>query len=383
MSVLAVVAPLAVTAGFVLFLWHRLAVAPRWPVPVRVVVALVLVGLAALVPVGLDGWGAAWSPATMRPFAWVGQTFLAACLYLALGLGSVWLVSIGTWLVRRRQAHGAAARRRLNRVGSLLVVAVTVVVTGHGVAAAARPSLTEYEVASPALPPELDGLRVALVTDIHAGAVRGADFTQRVVDLVQGARPDLVVVAGDLVEGPAERYAAEIAPLAGLTAPLGVFATTGNHEMYTGAAGWVAEFERLGLTVLRDESVRVGRDDAAIRLAGVDDLEGTGTFSPDLEAALEDVDPDEFALLAAHQPRQALDVEGRGVDVQLSGHTHGGQLWPLRYLVPLQQPAVDGVEVVAGTTVVTSRGVGAWGPPVRVAAAPEVPVVTLRRGPAR
>jgi uncharacterized protein len=116
-----------------------------------------------------------------------------------------------------------------------------------------------------------------------------------------------------------------------------------------------------------------------VAMAGVDDTTGEGIFAPDYDAALAGVDPDGFTLFAAHQPLQAFEVEGRGVDLQLSGHTHGGQMWPINYLVPLQQPMLEGQASIAGTTVLTSRGVGAWGPAIRVAAPPEFPIITLRR----
>ena len=380
MSPWLVLVPIGVFGGFIVFVWHRLAVAPRWPQRwVRYAVALVLLLLTALVFAGFDAWGGWWTPAQMRPGVWLGQAFLASCLYLFLGLVPVWLVSVAIWFVRWGHGHGREGRRRLNRVAAPLVAAVALGATAYGAVEAAHPAVTRFEVSSPQLPAAFDGTRVALVTDLHAGAVRSATFTQQVVDLVNAEQPDLVVVAGDLVDGPAERYAAEIAPLSGVDAPLGVFATTGNHEIFTDTANWVRAFEDVGLDVLRNESVLLQRDGASMVLAGVDDATGEDTFAPDYDAALNGVDPGRFSLLSAHQPVQAFEVEGRGVDLQLSGHTHGGQMWPINYLVPLQQPMLEGMATIAGTPVVTSRGVGAWGPAVRVAAPPEVPIITLRR----
>ena len=134
-----------------------------------------------------------------------------------------------------------------------------------------------------------------------------------------------------------------------------MFATTGNHEMFEDTVNWVAAFEDVGLDVLRNESVTLQQDGARIVLAGVDDATGEGVFAPDYDAALAGVDAAGFTLLAAHQPVQALDVEGRGVDLQVSGHTHGGQMWPINYLVPLEQPMLEGQASIAGTTVLTSR----------------------------
>lgn len=380
MSAWFLLVPLAVLGGFLAFVWHRLAVAPGWrPRWVRWAVAVVLAALTALALAGFDVWGGALTPAQMRPGVWLGQAFLASCLYLFLGLVPVWLLSVGIWLVRWNSDHGREGRRRLNRVMSPLVAAVAVGVTAYGAFEAATPSITRVEVASPELPAEFDGVRVALVTDVHSGAVRSAAFTQQVVDLVNEQRPDLVVVAGDLVDGEAARYAPEIAPLADLEAPLGVFATTGNHEMFRDTANWVTAFEDVGLTMLQNSAVPLRRDGATITLAGVHDATGEGEWAPDYDAALGGTDAGAYTLFAAHQPLQAFDVEGRGVDLQLSGHTHGGQMWPINHLVPLEQPMLEGRATVAGTTVVTSRGAGAWGPAIRVAAPPEVPIITLRR----
>ena len=380
MSPWLILIPLGVFGGFIAFVWHRLAVAPGWRPPwVRYAVAVVLVVLTAFAFAGFDVWGGSFTPAQMRPVVWLGQAFLAACLYLFLGLGAVWLASVAIWFVRWRHDHGREGRRRLNRVASPLVVAVAVGVTAYGAYEAANPSVTRFDLSSPELPAEFDGVEVALVTDLHAGAVRSADFTQQVVDLVNEQQPDLVVVAGDLVDGTAARYSPELAPLADLEAPLGVFATPGNHEMFEDTVNWVAAFEDVGLDVLRNESVTLQQDGASIVLAGVDDATGEGVFAPDYDAALVGVDAAGFTLLAAHQPVQALDVEGRGVDLQVSGHTHGGQMWPINYLVPLEQPMLEGRADIAGTPVITSRGAGAWGPAIRVAAPPEVPIITLRR----
>ena len=202
-----------------------------------------LVALTALALAGFDVWGGWFTPAQLRPAVWVGQAFLATCLYLFLGLVPVWLVCVGIWLVRWRHDHGRVGRQRLNRVASPLVAVVAVGVTAYGAVEAAHPSVTRFEVASPQLPAEFDGLRVALVTDLHAGAVRSASFTRQVVDLVNAEHPDLVVIAGDTVDGTAARYAPEIAPLADLEAPLGVYAATGNHEMFRDTANWLTAFQ--------------------------------------------------------------------------------------------------------------------------------------------
>ncbi len=319
------VVALGVFGSFLVLVWHRLAIAPRWgrrwvPWTVGVVLAV----LTAFVFEGFDAWGTQFSPETMRPVAWTGQAFLAACLYLFLGLVPVWLVSIALWFTLWRREHGRAARQALNRVASPLVVALTAGLIGYGAWEATQLEVTRFEASSPDLPEEFDGTRVALVTDIHAGAVRSADFTREVVDLVNAEQPDLVAISGDLVDGPAERYGPEVAPLADLRAPLGVYAVTGNHEMYRDTANWLEVFRSLGLTVLENESTPLTLGDAEVNLAGVHDREGTGPFAPDYEAALEGSGG--YVLLLAHQPVQAESVQGRGDDLHFTVGTGYGRV---------------------------------------------------------
>lgn len=380
MSALLFLIPIGIFGGFLAFVWHRLTVAPGWASRwVRPLVAVALLALTAGTFAGFDSWGGSFTPAQMRPIAWVGQAFLATCWYLFLGLTPIWMACVLIWLIRWRDDHGRALRQRVNRVTAPLVAVTALAVTAYGAFEAATPRVTQFEVSSPQLPAAFDGMRVALVTDVHAGAVRSASFTRGVVDQVNAEKPDLVILGGDLIDGTAARYAPEIAPLADLEAPLGVFTITGNHEMFRDTANWVAAFDALGLNLLGNESVTLTRGGESITLAGVHDYSGDGVFAPDPEAALAGVDGAGYVLYAAHQPRQALTVQGRGIDLQLSGHTHGGQMWPIRYLVPLQQPMVDGYAVLGDVPTITSRGAGAWGPAIRVAAPPEIPIITLRR----
>ena len=311
---------------------------------------------------------------------WVGQAFLATCLYLFLGLVPVWLVCVGIWLVRWRHDHGRAGRRRLNRVASPLVAVVAVGVTAYGAVEAAHPSITRFEVASPELPPQFDGVRVALVTDLHAGAVRSASFTRQVVDLVNAEHPDLVVIAGDLVDGTAARYAPEIAPLADLEAPLGVYATTGNHEMFRDTANWVTAFEDVGLTVLQNAAVPLQRDGATITLAGVHDLTGEGRVGAGLRRRAR-----RHGCRCLHPVRRAPAAARRSTSRDAAstcscpGTPTAASCGRSTTSCRCSSRCSRGRPRSADTTVVTSRGAGAWGPAVRVAAPPEVPIITLRR----
>lgn len=378
-----VVIALTIILGLHIVVFRRLAVAPDWPRRIRWSIGI---AIAVLLLLFFGGWRSLWapvlSPAVARPLAWVGMSWLAFGLYLALGLLVVALVAGGLMLRGREQSK--PARVRVNRIGSIAAVVVAAAVTAWGTVAASDPQVSTWEVSAADLPAEFDGTRVVVLSDMHIGAVHGEDFLRKIVDLANAEEPHLVILAGDLIEGSPDRYGDQLAPLADLDAELGVFAVTGNHEFISfEPQAWIDRWEALGITVLQNESATVERDGAQIVLAGVHDVAATDfsdDFATDPEAALEGTSPEDFILYVAHQPSQALDAQGYGIDLQVSGHTHGGQLWPMDGLVALAQPMVDGEAMVGDVRVITSRGAGTWGPPVRVGAPPEIPVITLRAG---
>jgi len=272
------------------------------------------------------------------------------------------------------------------------VVVASTLVTSFGVVAARQPRLTDVTLTAADLPAAFAGFRIALITDVHAGPGVSQAFVDRLVDQVNAARPDLIVIAGDLVEQTVARTGSTLDALSRLEAPYGTVVTTGNHEFLSGDVdAWLARWRAQGLTVLDNSGLQLTRAGVSIDVLGIDDAQGGGAHAPDLRAAAAQLaatfgtpgdGAGRFRVLVAHEPRQASaddDLAARlGVDVQLSGHTHGGQLWPFGYAVRLQQPVIAGVQTVGGVTVVTSRGAGTWGPPVRVLADPEVVLVTLR-----
>ncbi|WNG52213.1 metallophosphoesterase [Archangium minus] len=226
----------------------------------------------------------------------------------------------------------------------------------------------------------LSGMKVVQISDIHIGPTLDRRFMQRVVEQVNALAPDLVAVTGDLVDGSVTRLRDEVAPLAGLRAPLGVYYVTGNHEYYHGGASWSSEVARLGLTVLLNAHRVVERGGARLTVAGVTDLEG-GRMDPSHacrpDMALAGAPEGVPRLLLAHQPRVAVLAKALGVDLQLSGHTHGGQLFPFMAFVKLQQPVIQGLATIAGVRVYTNRGTGYWGPPLRLGPSPEITELTL------
>jgi len=235
------------------------------------------------------------------------------------------------------------------------------------------------------LPSALEGFTIAQVSDVHVGPTIKRPYVQAIVDAVNRLDVDLVAVTGDLVDGSVRDLAEHVAPLAGLRSREGVFFVTGNHEYYSGAAAWVQELRRLGLSVLLNQHAVIRRGDARLVVAGVTDF-SAGHFdrseASDPAAALAGSPAGAVRLLLAHQPRSALAAEAAGFDLQLSGHTHGGQFLPWTFLVRLQQPFTAGLNRWRGMWVYTSRGTGYWGPPKRFGAPSEITLLRLVAGPA-
>ncbi|MEU3652049.1 metallophosphoesterase [Streptomyces sp. NPDC032161] len=246
---------------------------------------------------------------------------------------------------------------------------------GHGTYDVLRgPRVKRVTVPLARLPRSAHGLRIAVVSDIHLGPILGRSHTQRIVDTINRTRPDLVAVVGDLVDGTVDDLGPAAEPLAGLDARQGSFFVTGNHEYYSGAAQWVDHVRELGLHPLENARVEIDGFD----LAGVNDIAGeTEGRGPDFEAALGDRDPARASVLLAHQPVVIDDAVAWGVDLQLSGHTHGGQLWPGNLVAGLANPTVAGLDRYGDTQLYVTRGAGAWGPPVRVGAPSDITVVEL------
>jgi predicted MPP superfamily phosphohydrolase len=212
----------------------------------------------------------------------------------------------------------------------------------------------------------------------------GREFCERVVARTNSLKPDLVVITGDLVDGTVGELAGDVAPLAGLRARHGVYFATGNHEFYSGAGPWLEYLPSLGLRVLDNARAAVGDPGlggASFDLAGIHDPNGAwfdGRYRPDLERALAGRDPERELLLLAHRPSQVEVAARHAVGLQVSGHTHGGQLWPWSYLVYLQQPYLRGLHRhTEQTQVYVTCGTGYWGPPMRVGAPPEITQLIL------
>jgi uncharacterized protein len=350
---------------------------------------ITIVVLALLIPATLIG-----GRAGLGVFSWPGYLWLAVMFYLLVILALLeipMLVARRVLAPRERVAVGPPAttppptepegpespdRRLLLARGAAIFAGLTAAsLTGYGVRTAlSAPHVDRVRIDLAKLPRTMDGLRIATVSDIHLGPLAGRAHAERIVSVINSVDADVVAVVGDLVDGTVAELGAAAEPLRGIRSRLGAYFVTGNHEYYSGVDEWVAEVARLGMRPLRNERLEL----EGIDLAGVNDLAGGDSGGPDFDAALADRDRSRPVVLLAHQPVVVEDAARYGVDLQLSGHTHGGQIVPFNLIVRLEQPVVSGYGSFDGTQLYVTNGAGFWGPPVRVGAPPQVTLVELR-----
>ncbi|WP_285476130.1 metallophosphoesterase [Amycolatopsis sp. NBRC 101858] len=265
--------------------------------------------------------------------------------------------------------------------GVTFVVAAGLLVHGNRVAMRVPP-VKATDVVIPRLGPGLDGLRVAVLTDTHFGPIDRTKWSEQVVAAVNTLEADVVCHAGDLADGAVAKRRKQVDPLGGVQAALGRFYITGNHEYFGEAQAWLDHMEGLGWDTLHNRSTLLERGGDRILFAGIDDPTGAGSglpgHGPDLARALADRPADVPVVLLAHQPKQVREAREADVDLQISGHTHGGQIWPFHLLVRLDQPTLSGLTRHGPTQLYNSRGTGFWGPPFRVFAPSEITLLTLR-----
>jgi predicted MPP superfamily phosphohydrolase len=387
---------LAILAGMHWYLWIRLVRDPALAEPWRRLLSIAFLVLTFSVPIGMLALRLAPRPLDriipVAAFTWLGLAFLLFVAVLALDLARLAAEGVALALAHLRSIPEPPADPT-RRVFVARALAGTAVAAAAGTSALAFRSatgpaeVTEVPVALERLPRALSGFTIAQVSDLHVGPTIGERHVRRIVEQVNALRPDLVAITGDLVDGGVRELGAAVAHLARLSTRHGVFFVTGNHEYYSGVGPWFQELRRLGVRVLRNERVAVGDAGASFDLAGVDDYSAPRPhgveYEDDLRSALEGRDPDRSLLLLAHQPRVAAvgSAVQAGVELQLSGHTHGGQIAPWNVVVAAVFPYVKGlhrhVESGREGQVYVSRGTGYWGPPMRLGAPPEIAKIVL------
>lgn len=323
-------------------------------------------------------------------FAWPGYVWFALAVYLFLTLLVLEPVRLALrgWVRRAPEPPavedpepGVNRRLFLARASAVAAGVASAGLVGAGMASAlGPPDLLRVPVRLRRLDPAFNGFRIAVVSDIHLGPLAGRAHTERIVEMINETAPDLVAIVGDLVDGTVEELGAAAEPLRDLVSRDGTFFVTGNHEYFVDdTTAWLRELDRLGIHTLRNENTLIRRGSAGFDLVGVNDVAGESIAEPpDFDRALVGTDRARPTVLLAHQPVQVAEAADRGVDLQLSGHTHGGQMWPFHYVVQAVQPSLAGLSNFGDTQLYVSRGAGFWGPPVRVGAPPDISVLTLQ-----
>jgi predicted MPP superfamily phosphohydrolase len=285
---------------------------------------------------------------------------------------------------RARQIENPSRRGFLVNSMNYGIMAAATLSTGYGIAEAKQtPSVKRVPIKIDPLPPELEGFRIVQITDLHVSPTFRRASVAEIVAVVNTLNADIVVLTGDLVDGSVDQHAYDVAPLRQISSSFGNFFVTGNHEYYSGVTEWIEEVKRLGFTVLLNDHVIVSRDRARLLLAGVPDYRG-GNYLPshrsDPQSALIGAPAADVKILLAHQPKNIFDAAKAGYDLQISGHTHGGQFFPWNLLVGLAQPYVSGLHIHQNTQIYVSRGTGYWGPPVRMGSPSEITLIKLVAG---
>jgi len=391
------------------YLWHRFVRDTRLGPKASKIIGRVLLALTLSIPATFLYWRlisrSATPGLTVISFGWLGASFYLVAIFLGWDL----LRSV-RWFVARRKATRASATepvaplpseagaeetgaRETRRVFVARTVAGGALLAAGGISTfGVRSAL--WEITTPEiavrlsrLPRQLDGFSIALLTDVHVGALLDGRYLRHLTEQTNRLRPDLIAIGGDLVDGRVDQIGAQVAELRRLRAPYGVHFVTGNHEYYSDAAQWTEFLERMGVRVLTNERLSIGdlgRKGASFDLAGVPDCRAAhiGEVGPDIRLATAGRDADRELVVLAHQPVQIEPIAAVGAGLQLSGHTHGGQLYPFGSITRLAQPYLSGLHRHGSTDtqIYVSRGTGFWGPPMRVMAPAEVALLRLHAG---
>jgi predicted MPP superfamily phosphohydrolase len=385
---------MCVIAGANRYLWLRLVRDTRLGRTPSRIVTVAIAALAASVPLTLLVWSI-WSRSTAPYINFIAFSWLGFSFYALLLLAAADAVRMALWLRRRSEPapppSAAAGELETRRVFVARSVASGALLAAGSISAAGvRSALWEIttpetEVVLPRLPRALDGFRIALLTDVHIGPLLDGRFLRHLVEKTNRLRPDLIAIGGDLVDGSVQQIGAHVAELRRLQSKYGVYFVTGNHEYYAGAGPWAEFLSSLGIDVLINRSLSIGDNSpagASFDLAGVPDVYAahSGEEEPDIARAVAGRDPERELIVLAHQPVQIYTTARVGAGLQLSGHTHGGQLFPFGALARVGQPYLAGLyrHQATDTQIYVSRGSGFWGPPMRVLAPAEISVLRLR-----
>ena len=350
--------------------------------PAGVLLGVLLLASAGLVPLALRRRRGKRTPEEIRRgdlLAWASLTLMglfSSLFVLSLARDVVELV---LWL-----AGLVGARRpspHWHDLGASIVVGVALLLTLLGLYNARKPPRVKIvDVPLKDLPAALHGFKIAQISDMHIGPTIKRPAMKHVVSTINRLEVDAVAITGDLVDGNVYELSRHVAPLAGLRSRHGTFFVTGNHEYYSGHLPWIKYLPTLGVRVLLNEHVILLHHNVPIVIAGVTDFNAASydtSHRTDVALAITGAPRAAVKVLLAHQPRSCIEAEAAGFDLQLSGHTHGGQFLPWNFFVRLQQPFTAGLHRVKDMLIYVSRGTGYWGPPKRLGSPSEITLIRL------
>jgi predicted MPP superfamily phosphohydrolase len=377
----------AIVGGVHYYFWARLVRDPQLSGTARQLATGAVVALAVLIPATMLLGRAV--PAVGRVLAWPGFVWMGAMfvlLVLLLG-GDILRLLVAAGARVLGDAHAFDPSRRVftaRLLGGAALGGMAGLTSAAVWVTRSHLAVKRLELTLERLPASLDGTKLVQLCDLHVGGLLGRPFIEKVVATTNRLGAEVIAIVGDLVDGTIEELRPVLEPMRDLRARHGVFFVTGNHEYYqrSGARAWMNEIERMGIRVLDNQHASVGDPAGSFDLAGVPD-HGAASFPeegkpPNVAQALAGRDPSRAVVLLAHQPKAIFQAAPLGVDLQLSGHTHGGQIWPWGALVRLQQPFIRGLHRVDRTQLYVSCGTGFWGPPMRLGAPAEITEIILR-----
>ena len=244
------------------------------------------------------------------------------------------------------------------------------------------PFIIKHDIYIKKLPDAFENFSIVQISDLHVGPTIKRPYVEDVLEKISRLNPDLIAVTGDLVDGSVKYLKSELQPLKDMIAPYGTFFVTGNHEYYSGVDQWLDETDRLGMKNLINSNELISKAGDQIAIAGITDLRAhqiKPAHRSDPELALRSVPEDITKIVLAHQPNSIHSVHETGADLQLSGHTHGGQFWPFTYPVKMTHPYIAGLHDHQGTQIYVNRGTGYWGPPLRIGVPAEITLIRLKK----
>jgi hypothetical protein len=322
---------------------------------------LVILSISFIVSSLLIRWFDNWFTGLLYTLA---SVWLGLLLYLFLSTILGWVI----YFLLRISGISLSMKIVASTLGAIVLI-----YSAYGILNAQYPNLHRINVSIKNLPSTWRGRTAIQISDLHLGAIRGRGFFQRIVNKINDVHPDIVFITGDLFDGAGDDLKDVSAPLKDIKAPLGIYFITGNHETYLGIDKALDALQGTGVTILRDQLVEID----SLQILGIDYPHGGG--EKDYAASMQKLDRSKPNIVLFHSPVHIPLFRQYGVNLQLAGHTHKGQLWPLSYITNKVYGGYDwGLHVEGDYTLYTSVGTGTWGPPVRTGNRPEITVITLK-----